>query len=166
MFDLHGVPCRIAVRPSTCLVNRVCRPSADASQRGQDTVKYSKTYRQLYHSISYIIIAILCTHANQLNQPNSTNPTQPTTTAFLSHQSEDRAGYGAVHTKFVIVDCVWFNQWRARCRTRPRSTNVFTVERDRNIDDRRPPAPPSPRRLGTQRRRFPADVHGGLETRL
>ena len=106
------------------LRNLVSRPSAGTCREGADEtpVKYSKTCRQrchidIIHSYRYIIRPHQPTQPTELNQPN-----QPTSTAFPSHQSRDRSGYGAVHTKFMHVTCVQvfvmkFNQKEAQLKS-------------------------------------------------
>ena len=74
--------------------------------------------------------------------------------------AQQKHGIGLGPHKFAIVTCVWF------AKAKPGATRDLTRAACERARQKGPiaadsPAPPMPRRLGTQGRRFQADVCGG-----
>ena len=101
MFDLHAVPCRIAVRSSTCLVNRVCR--IFIGTLGEERTRYRKIQQDLPSALSFDII-----HNYRYIFMHPRQPTNPPQQPFHRISPETGQGTERIHTKFVILNlCVW-----------------------------------------------------------
>ena len=112
MFDLHAVPCRIAVCPSRCSVNQVCEISIGTL--GEEQTRYRKIKQDLPSALSFDIVHNYryIMHPRQPTQP--AQPTQlnqlnqPTATAFsiASVRRQGRVQSGSTQNSCYLLVCV------------------------------------------------------------